>query len=41
MPVSANLDAILDKEWESKRLEEILEAPVSALAGVSDVDAAA
>jgi hypothetical protein len=41
MPVSANLDAMLDKEWESKSLEEILEAPVSALAGVSDGDATA
>ena len=41
MPVSANLDALLDKEWENKSLEEILKAPVSALAGVSDGDAAA
>jgi len=24
MPVSANLDAVLDKEWENKSLEEIL-----------------
>jgi hypothetical protein len=23
MPVSANLDAVLDKEWENKSLEEI------------------
>jgi hypothetical protein len=41
MPVSANLDAVLDKEWENKSLEEILKAPVNALAGVSDGDAAA
>jgi phage terminase Nu1 subunit (DNA packaging protein) len=41
MPVSANLDAVLDKEWENKSLEEILKAPVSALAGVSDTAAAA
>jgi hypothetical protein len=41
MPVSANLDAVLDKEWENKSLEEVLKAPVSALAGVSDGDAAA
>ena len=41
MPVSANPDAMLDKEWESKSLEEILEAPVSALTGVSDGDATA
>jgi hypothetical protein len=41
MPVSANLDAELDKEWENKSLVEILEAPVSALSGVSDGDAEA
>jgi hypothetical protein len=41
MPVSANLDAVLDKEWENQSLEEILKAPVSALAGVSDAGAAA
>ena len=41
MPVSANLDAVLDKEWENNSLEEILKAPVSALAGVSDTAAAA
>jgi hypothetical protein len=41
MPVSANLDAVLDQEWENKSLEEIRKAPVSALAGVSDADAAA
>lgn len=39
MPVSANLDSVLDKEWESKSLSEILKAPVSALAGVSEGDA--
>jgi hypothetical protein len=38
MAVSANLDTQLDKEWESKSLTEILEAPVSALAGVTDAD---
>jgi phage terminase Nu1 subunit (DNA packaging protein) len=32
---------VLDKEWENKSLEEILKAPVSALAGVSDTAAAA
>jgi hypothetical protein len=41
MPVSANLDAVLDTEWENKSLEEILKAPVSALSGISDGDAAA
>jgi hypothetical protein len=38
MAVTANLDAQLDKEWESKTLGEILKAPVSALAGVTDAD---
>jgi hypothetical protein len=37
--VSADLAKLLDKEWEDKSLEEILKAPVSALAGVSDGDA--
>ena len=36
-----NLDSILDKEYESKSLSEILEAPVQALAGVSEQDAQA
>ena len=39
MAVAANLDAFLDKEWESKSLSDILKAPVSALQGVSDGDA--
>lgn len=39
MPVSANLDKILDKAYENSSLEEVLAAPVSALAGVSDSDA--
>jgi hypothetical protein len=37
--VSADLAKLLDKEWEDKSLEEVLKAPVSALAGVSDGDA--
>jgi hypothetical protein len=37
--VEANLDAFLDKEFESKPLAEILKAPVSALQGVSEGDA--
>jgi hypothetical protein len=41
MPVSVNLDSILDKEYESKSLTEILDAPVEALAGVSATDAEA
>ena len=38
MPVSANLDKVLDKAHESSTLEEVLAAPVSALAGVTDKD---
>jgi hypothetical protein len=37
--VTADLAKLLDKEWEDKSLEEILKAPVSALAGVSEGDA--
>jgi hypothetical protein len=39
MAVSVVLDKALDKAYESKSLEEILDAPVAALAGVSDGDA--
>jgi hypothetical protein len=39
MAVEANLDAFLDKEWESKPLADVLKAPVSALQGVSEDDA--
>ena len=39
MAVDVNLDALLDKAWENKPLSEVLEAPVSALQGVSDGDA--
>jgi hypothetical protein len=41
MAVSADLAKVLDKDWEDKSLEEILKAPVSALAGVTDADAKA
>ncbi len=41
MPVSANLNQLLDKEWEDKTLAEILKAPISALQGVSEGDAEA
>jgi len=37
--VSVNLDAFLDKAYESSTLADVLAAPVSALAGVSDGDA--
>jgi hypothetical protein len=39
MAVSADLSKYLDKAYESKSLTEILNAPVSALAGVTDDDA--
>jgi hypothetical protein len=38
MAISVNLDAVLDKAYESKSLAELADAPVSALAGVSDAD---
>ncbi|WP_375388406.1 hypothetical protein [uncultured Amnibacterium sp.] len=41
MPVSVNLDSLLDKAYESSSLQEILDAPVEALAGVSPSDAEA
>ncbi len=41
MAVSADLSKYLDKAYESSSLTEILAAPVSALAGVSEDDAAA
>ncbi len=39
MAVSADLSKLLDKAYEGKSLEELLDAPVSALSGVSDSDA--
>ena len=39
MAVSVVLAKVLDKAWEDKTLQEILDAPVTALAGVSDGDA--
>jgi len=39
MAISVNLDKALDKAYESTSLEEILDAPVAALAGVTDDDA--
>lgn len=41
MAVNVTMDSLLDKEFESKSLDEVLKAPVSALAGVSDDDAEA
>lgn len=39
MTVTANLDKLLDKAYEGKDLTDLVNAPVSALAGVSDGDA--
>jgi hypothetical protein len=39
MAISVNLDKALDKAYEGMSLAEILDAPVSALAGVTDSDA--
>lgn len=41
MAISANLDKVLDKAYEASSLAELVDAPVSALAGVSDADAEA
>lgn len=35
MAATADLSKVLDKAWQDKSLEEILDAPVEALAGVS------
>ena len=39
MAVSVGLDKALDKAYEGMSLGELLDAPVAALAGVSDGDA--
>lgn len=39
MAVTAGLNKALDKEYENKSLTELLNAPVAALAGVSEGDA--
>ncbi|MER5605447.1 hypothetical protein AB0F93_01960 [Micromonospora tulbaghiae] len=39
MPVTADLTKLVDKAYQDKTLTEIVNAPVSALAGVSDGDA--
>ncbi len=40
MPINADLDKILDKAYEEKSLTELVNAPVDALSGVSEGDAA-
>lgn len=39
MPVSADLTKLVDKAYQDKTLAELVDAPVAALAGVSDGDA--
>ncbi len=39
MAVSVNLDAVLDPEYQSSALTDLVTAPVSALAGVSPEEA--
>lgn len=39
MAVSVNLDAVLDPEFQSVPLSDLANAPVSALAGVSEEEA--
>nr|WP_296069430.1 hypothetical protein [uncultured Actinoplanes sp.] len=36
MAVNADLSTIVDKAWQDKSLAEIVDAPVEALAGVSE-----
>jgi hypothetical protein len=36
MPVSVNLDKVLDKAYENLTLSEVLDAPVAGLAGLTD-----
>ncbi len=36
MALSINLNKALDKAWENKSLDEILKAPPSALAGLTE-----
>lgn len=39
MPVTADFTQLVDKAYQDKTLAEIVDAPVSALAGVSSGDA--
>ncbi|MFI1735139.1 hypothetical protein ACH40E_39170 [Streptomyces acidicola] len=36
MPVQSNLDKVLDKKYENLSLNEVLDAPVAALQGLTD-----
>ncbi|GIF00482.1 hypothetical protein [Paractinoplanes rishiriensis] len=39
MAVTVNLDAVLDPEYQSSTLTDLVNAPVSALSGVSEEEA--
>ncbi|GGM10938.1 MULTISPECIES: hypothetical protein [Micromonospora] len=39
MPVTADLTKLVDKAYQDKTLAELVDAPVAALAGVSEGDA--
>ncbi len=39
MAITADLASLLDKQYEQSDLHELVNAPVSAIAGVSDGDA--
>lgn len=39
MAVSVNLDAVLDPEFQNSQLADLVNAPVSALSGVSEDEA--
>jgi hypothetical protein len=39
MAVSADLGKVLDRAYENRALTELVDAPVAALAGVTDADA--
>ncbi|GAA1283978.1 MULTISPECIES: hypothetical protein [Planotetraspora] len=41
MAVSANLDKLLDREYEEYTLDKLVDAPVAALAGVGEAGAEA
>jgi hypothetical protein len=41
MAVTADLGSLLDKKYEESDLRELLDAPVSAISGVSEGDAEA
>jgi hypothetical protein len=39
MAVTVNLDAVLDPDYQSSPLNDLVNAPVSALSGVSEAEA--